>query len=1488
LTCADAANYVLTADTVSGNDGVITPRALTLDAGKVYDGTTALEFVALGNLVAGEYLNYSDATAASKHVGGPDDDIATDDNYIKTIILSNVIDGGNAVFKTSNYSLPGGADGVVSGVENTLDRSDNNTATITAAQLAVRLDAEQISKVYDGTTAGIGQPGYVVTGLVAGDSAFTLTQTGSAFNAANVKDASTYTVSGISVSGIVGGSRASDYVLDTNTLTVAGNITARAVQVDVDAGINKIYDTTTDFQNLNIKLDNVVAADESNVTIRAAGGSFDGKNAGSGKSYTLTGLVLEGTAADNYQLVSGGSISGINGVIEKKKLDVNDLATISKVYDGTTSANTSAVDANASIASGATSAQDGKVYNGDQVSLQKGTVTGAFEDKHAEDNKTVKLSGFVLTGDDAGNYEIVDATTSGNISKATISGVTGVVADNKTYDGKADATLNYSGAHLTGMVAGDALTISDVTGAFTNVNAGDGKDVRLNVILDGADARNYEFAYGDIYTTANITKRDVNVTQASAANKVYNGNQHATVTAGVLSGLVDGESLTVLASGSFTGKDAANGVVVNTVSTLDDGVGGLAGNYNLVNATGSTTANISKAVITNVTGITASNKTYDGKTTAIIDGSQAVFTGMVDGDVLTVATGNGAFADKNVGQDKNVIITDITLGGDDANNYTLAPATNTASADITRLDSVEWVGGNSGNWFDPANWKDGAVPDLSNVANVVIPDGVTVTFDTSGVVTPAETGPVHIDRLGDNGTLVMNDGALHVGGGGITLDGMAQHGGTLTSEGDITLGSFVQTNGSTSTNGDLHVDTHFSQGPNGQVTVDGNANITNTDGDTVLGNLDIAGDLDVTSTDGDVTQATGTTIEVDGSTTINAGNNDITLDGPNNDFAGPVNGSGGNITLVDGNGGIILGDIDAQGDLDVTSTDGDVTQATGTTIEVDGSTTINAGNNDIILDGPNNDFAGPVNGSGGNITLVDGNGGIIIGNIDAQGDLDVVSTDGDVTQAPGTTVQVDGSTTINAGNNDITLDGPNNDFAGPVNGSGGNITLVDGNGGIILGYIDAQGDLDVVSTDGGVKQAQGTTIEVDGSTTINAGNNDITLDGPNNDFAGPVNGSGGNITLVDGNGGIILGDIDAQGDLDVVSTDGDVTQAPGTTVHVDGSTTINAGNNDITLDGPNNDFAGPVNGSGGNITLVDGNGGITIGNIDAQGDLDVVSTDGDVIQAPGTTVHVDGSTTINAGNNNITLDGPNNDFAGPVNGSGGNITLVDGNGGIILGDLDAQGDLNVTSTDGDITQASDTHLAVGGDAEFNAPGHTVVLSSPDNQFGGNVIIHDGGGADISTPQVVVIPPVMALPNLPTPDNAPPAIAELSLGDQGGLVLTSGLAVGDGITVQVMSELSVQGERQIRVEVPQKMLVTGFGFMLPQQLTDGVPAGTVITATLQDGRALPAWITFDSARRRFTSEAVPSGGLPLQVKINLGGQTVTMIISMAQSNTLLDI
>ena len=93
-------------------------------------------------------------------------------------------------------------------------------------------------------------------------------------------------------------------------------------------------------------------------------------------------------------------------------------------------------------------------------------------------------------------------------------------------------------------------------------------------------------------------------------------------------------------------------------------------NSNYTSTPVNVTFTINQKAVT-VSGITASDKTYDGTTAATLDCSSAVFSGIVGGDALTVSA-TGTFSDADAGADKTVAISGLTLGGSSVSNYTLS------------------------------------------------------------------------------------------------------------------------------------------------------------------------------------------------------------------------------------------------------------------------------------------------------------------------------------------------------------------------------------------------------------------------------------------------------------------------------------------------------------------------------------------------------------------------------------------------------------------------------------------------------------------------------------------------------------------------------------------------------------------------------------------------------------------------------------------------
>ena len=543
-------------------------------------------------------------------------------------------------------------------------------------------------------------------------------------------------------------------------------------------------------------------------------------------------------------------------------------------------------------------------------------------------------------------------------------------AQDKTYDATNTVTATLAS---NGIISGDTVTLGG-TATFANKNVGVDKTVTVESLTKtGTDAANYTISNSTATALADITAKAITV-NATAEDKTYDATNTATATL-ASNGIISGDTVNFGGNATFANKNAGVDKTVTVASLSKSGVD--AANYTISNATATALADITAKAIT--VNATAEDKTYDATNTAIATLNS---NGIISGDAVTLG-GTATFTDKNVGSDKNVNITSLTIDGDDASNYNLLTTTATTTADITRLSSVTWIGGATGNWFDPANWEGGAVPDLSNVANVVIPTGVAVSFDTNGIVSPADaSSAVNIDNLGSLGSLIIVDGALSVRNS-MTLDTFTQNGGTLTS-GTLTTQRFTQTNGDITTTGNFAVNSNYSQGTTGSISVGGNTEITDATGGVLLGNLNTSGTTSITSTNGDITQANGTTISTTGVTTLASTSGNIALDSATNDFKSTVNASGKDVALADANG-IELGSISATGTLGVNSVN-DITQKARTTISTTGATTLASTSGNIALDSASNDFKSTVNASGKDVALADANG-IELGSISATGTL---------------------------------------------------------------------------------------------------------------------------------------------------------------------------------------------------------------------------------------------------------------------------------------------------------------------------------------------------------------------------------------------------------------------------------------------------------------------------------------------------------------------
>ena len=146
--------------------------------------------------------------------------------------------------------------------------------------------------------------------------------------------------------------------------------------------------------------------------------------------------------------------------------------------------------------------------------------------------------------------------------------ISGIVANEKVYDGTANTELDYRKAVFAGLVEGDTLTVS-AEGTFADSNAVKGKTVTLtNLVLGGVSADNYVLAADgqQTSTTADINPKEITITITPNG-----GNYEGTITPATakLNGLVGKDDPAIILTYTGTANDGtpADGKVPSKAGT---------------------------------------------------------------------------------------------------------------------------------------------------------------------------------------------------------------------------------------------------------------------------------------------------------------------------------------------------------------------------------------------------------------------------------------------------------------------------------------------------------------------------------------------------------------------------------------------------------------------------------------------------------------------------------------------------------------------------------------------------------------------------------------------------------------------------------------------------------------------------------------------------------------------------------------------------------
>ena len=284
------------------------------------------------------------------------------------------------------------------------------------------------------------------------------------------------------------------------------------------------------------------------------------------------------------------------------------------------------------------------------------------------------------------------------------------------------------------------------TGGFINVGTyTGGVEVIPLFAATGISGQTVTTVSGDLV----VTPRMLTVT-ATGNDKIYDGTVLAGVNLG--SDSLAGDLVTLSGAASFDDKNVGTGKLITVTGITLSGAD--AGNYVVASSSAQTTADITPATLT----VTAASpdKIYDGTTQS----SASFSDDRIAGDSFSIS-GTASFEDRNVGTDKLISVTGITLTGADAGNYVVALPVQT-TADITPA-TLTVILSDQSKPFDGTGYS--LPPGFSGFvsgddASVVDQSGVMILGDriTVGSTTVSATGFAaqnYVFDISDTATLII-------------------------------------------------------------------------------------------------------------------------------------------------------------------------------------------------------------------------------------------------------------------------------------------------------------------------------------------------------------------------------------------------------------------------------------------------------------------------------------------------------------------------------------------------------------------------------------------------------------------------------------------------------------------------------------------------------------------------------------------------------------
>ena len=523
----------------------------------------------------------------------------------------------------------------------------------------------------------------------------------------------------VSITGVSGdNSLTSSMVTLTYTPAVSAPVNVGSYSVKGTFGGNTNYNSATS-NTATITINKANAT----IAVTAYSVAYDGNaHTGTGTAKgvngeVLSGLDLSGTTHTNAGVYSDNwTFTDPNGNYNSTSGSVND--SIAKVNANVTVTPYSVTyDGNAHTATGTAIGVKGEPLNGLNLTGTIHTNAGTYADA------------WTFT-DSTGNYNNISGTVTDSITAATTGATTPTQSGTSTYGTSVTLSVTISTASGAGTPNGTVqfqftnggttynvcsngslqpqpagtpctITLNDGTATVTtsSLPAGITPD-SITATYNPADS-NYQSASTTITYTVNTASTQTTIsitpdvgatygdaiTLSSAVSNTAQGSTGTPTGSVQFQYSIDGGATWVNIGSPVTLDTSAKAQTTTTV--LPAGQPAVRAEYlpdNNFTAgnSGPTAYKVDPKALT-VSGITASNKPYDGKTAAALDTSNAQLTGVIGTEDVHLATtgATGTFADANAGTGKTVTIDGLSLTGTAKSNYTLKQVT--ATANITAV-----------------------------------------------------------------------------------------------------------------------------------------------------------------------------------------------------------------------------------------------------------------------------------------------------------------------------------------------------------------------------------------------------------------------------------------------------------------------------------------------------------------------------------------------------------------------------------------------------------------------------------------------------------------------------------------------------------------------------------------------------------------------------------------------------------------------------------